>query len=125
MRIRMWYQVVDSDEQEMSERLAAGGLDTTVPNVARIYAYYLGGKDNFAADRDAAERVLKAIPHAAEACQAEPRPPCPGRAVPGGRGHPPVPGYRLGAATRSNVHEIAQAVVPESRVPPTCRTGRC
>ncbi|MGD0554170.1 MAG: SAM-dependent methyltransferase, partial [Streptosporangiaceae bacterium] len=27
------------------------GLDTSVPNVARMYDYYLGGKDNFAADR--------------------------------------------------------------------------
>jgi hypothetical protein len=31
-------------------------LDITVPNDARIYDYRLGGKDNFAADRRAAER---------------------------------------------------------------------
>jgi hypothetical protein len=31
------------------------GIDTSVPNVARIYDYWLGGKDNFAADREAAE----------------------------------------------------------------------
>ena len=35
----------------MTERgLAARGIDTTTPNVARIYDYLLGGKDNFAAD---------------------------------------------------------------------------
>ena len=36
----------------MTERdLAASGIDTTVPNVARIYDYLLGGMDNLAADR--------------------------------------------------------------------------
>jgi hypothetical protein len=31
-------------------------FDTSVPHIARIYDYWLGGKDNFAADREAAER---------------------------------------------------------------------
>ncbi len=31
------------------------GVDTSIPNVARMYDYYLGGKDNFEADRVAAE----------------------------------------------------------------------
>jgi hypothetical protein len=34
----------------------------TVPNVARMYDYYLGGKDNFESDRAAAEKVLALIP---------------------------------------------------------------
>lgn len=37
-------------------------FDMTVPNVARIYDYYLGGKDNYAADREAARKVLGAAP---------------------------------------------------------------
>jgi hypothetical protein len=37
-------------------------FDTTVPNAARMYNYWLGGKDNFAADRDAAERSTHAVP---------------------------------------------------------------
>jgi O-methyltransferase involved in polyketide biosynthesis len=45
--------------------MVGGGLDPTTPNVARMYDYYLGGKDNFAADRDAAERIMKIMPHAA------------------------------------------------------------
>jgi hypothetical protein len=35
-------------------------FDTSVPHIARIYDYWLGGKDNFAADREAAERAMAA-----------------------------------------------------------------
>ncbi|MGH7194850.1 MAG: SAM-dependent methyltransferase, partial [Candidatus Saccharimonadales bacterium] len=38
------------------------GFDTTIPNVARIYDYLLGGKDNFAADRVAARQLMDAVP---------------------------------------------------------------
>jgi hypothetical protein len=44
------------------EQLAPPGLDVTTPNVARMYDYYLGGKDNFQADRTAAEKVLTLVP---------------------------------------------------------------
>ncbi len=37
-------------------------IDTTTANVARIYDYWLGGKDNFEADRVAAEKVLTQMP---------------------------------------------------------------
>ena len=44
---------------------ASSGIDTTTPNVARIYDYLLGGKDNFGADRAAAKRLIEAIPDVA------------------------------------------------------------
>jgi len=37
-------------------------IDTSVPNAARMYDYWLGGKDNFAADRQAVERAARAVP---------------------------------------------------------------
>jgi S-adenosyl methyltransferase len=40
-----------------AERIAA--LDTGVAHPARVYDHWLGGKDNFAADREAAERVSR------------------------------------------------------------------
>src|SRR5579863_8227446 len=40
----------------------SAGINTSVPNVARIYDYILGGKDNFAADRRAAQQLLAALP---------------------------------------------------------------
>ena len=41
---------------------AVPGVDATVPSPARMYDYFLGGKDNFAVDREAAERVIAAHP---------------------------------------------------------------
>jgi len=41
-------------------------LDTTRPNVARVWDYWLGGKDNFAADRELAEKMLSINPLAAQ-----------------------------------------------------------
>jgi hypothetical protein len=40
-------------------------FDPAVPNVARIYDYMLGGKDNFAADRQLAEQILANVPTSA------------------------------------------------------------
>ncbi len=37
-------------------------MDTSIPNVARMYGYYLGGKDNFEADRVAAEEIMRLVP---------------------------------------------------------------
>ena len=41
-------------------------IDTTKPNIARIYDYWLGGKDNFEADRKAAEEIRRVRPNVAE-----------------------------------------------------------
>ena len=38
------------------------GIDTTRPNIARVYDYLLGGKDNFTVDRELAGRLLNVNP---------------------------------------------------------------
>jgi SAM-dependent methyltransferase len=94
-----------------------GGIDTTTPNVARIYDYLLGGKDNFAADREAARRLIEAIRDVAAIARDNRS--FLGRvvrylAIEGGiRQFLDLGG---GLPTQANVHELAQGVAPESRV---------
>src|SRR6188472_4338046 len=48
-----------------NEAATAGrGIDVTVPSIARTYDYWLGGKDNFAADRAIGDQILNALPGA-------------------------------------------------------------
>jgi S-adenosyl methyltransferase len=50
-------------ERFMSEDLRVPpGIDVTVPSTARMYDYYLGGTNNFPADQEAAEGVLRSVP---------------------------------------------------------------
>ncbi|WP_308168708.1 SAM-dependent methyltransferase [Nonomuraea sp. NEAU-A123] len=49
---------------------APDGVDPSVPNIARMYDYFLDGKDNFAADRAAAEQILKLFPDTRESARA-------------------------------------------------------
>jgi len=105
--------VNDAEDQ----RLAPRGLDVTVPNVARIYDYLLGGKDNFEADRAAAEKILAVIPGGTGPARMN-------RAFLGRTVHflAAERGIRQfldigsGLPTASNVHEIAQRVNPDARV---------
>ena len=56
-----------SEEATKSVNLAEGWehteIDTSVAHPARMYDYYIGGKDNFPADREAAEKFLAHVPH--------------------------------------------------------------
>ena len=54
-----------------AEAAAPSGIDTSRAHPARVYDYWLGGKDNFAADREAAEQALQAYPQLAQAVQAD------------------------------------------------------
>jgi len=49
-------------EQEQQGSWEALGIRTDIPHPARVYDYILGGKDNFAADRETAERSLELVP---------------------------------------------------------------
>jgi hypothetical protein len=49
-------------QQHVSGLDQAARVDTRLPHSARVYDYWLGGKDNFAADRDAAEEAIAANP---------------------------------------------------------------
>ncbi|WP_435586747.1 SAM-dependent methyltransferase [Micromonospora aurantiaca (nom. illeg.)] len=52
------------------DKAAPPGIDVTVPSVARVYDYFLGGKDNFEVDRKVAEHALRITPDGPAAGQA-------------------------------------------------------
>jgi hypothetical protein len=92
-------------------------IDTSVAHPARVYDYWLGGKDNFAADREAGDRVLEATPGLRERVRAN-------RAflVRAVRYLAAEEGIRqfldvgTGIPSANNTHEVAQQAAPDSRV---------
>jgi hypothetical protein len=100
----------------MSEK-ASPAFDTSVAHQARIYDYWLGGKDNFAADREAAEQAIAAYPGVATGARANRQ--FLARVV---RHLAADAGIRqfldigTGIPTANNTHEVAQAAAPASRV---------
>jgi hypothetical protein len=53
-----------ADGSPRGSRHALADIDITKPNIARVYDYFVGGKDNFAADRDFANKVIEVAPKA-------------------------------------------------------------
>jgi hypothetical protein len=92
-------------------------IDTSKPHTARMYDYFIGGKDHFAADREVAERALAAWPTARTGLRENRA--FLGRAV---RFLVAEAGVRqfldvgTGLPTTDNVHEVAQRVAPSARV---------
>lgn len=92
------------------------GIDPTTPNVARMYDYVLGGKDNYAADRELAGHLIESIPDGVEALRANRR--FLGRAVSyvAEQGIDQYIDLGAGLPNQGNVHEVAQRVHPHARV---------
>jgi hypothetical protein len=92
-------------------------IDTSRPHSARMYDYYLGGKNHFAADRVAADKVLAGMP--TSRTFARENRDFLGRAVrylAGEAGIRQFLDIGTGLPATNSVHEVAQAVVPECRV---------
>ena len=89
----------------------------SIAHVARVYDYLLGGKDNFAADREAAEQAMRINPDIVSTARAN-------RAF-GVRttsylvsqaGIRQFLDIGTGMPTNNNIHEVAQSIAPESRI---------
>ncbi len=95
----------------------ASPVNTAVAHSARFWNYLLGGKDNYAVDRELAEHILAVIPSFRDTVRAERR--FLVRAV---RYLADSAGIRqfldigTGLPTVNNTHEVAQAAAPESRI---------
>jgi hypothetical protein len=101
----------------MSEQAEVPKLDTRHAHSARVYNYWLGGKDNFAADRDAAEQAIAANPGIVADVRAN-------RAfltravryLAAERGVRQFLDIGAGLPTACNTHQVAQAVAPDARI---------
>ena len=93
------------------------GFDTSVAHVARVYDYWLGGKDNFAADRAAGDQAIAAYPDIVYSVRAN-------RAflarvvrfLAADCGIRQFLDIGTGIPTANNTHEVAQSVAPDSRI---------
>ncbi|HZD69125.1 MAG TPA: SAM-dependent methyltransferase [Actinomycetes bacterium] len=100
---------------EQDQRLPE--INASTPHPARMYDYFLGGKDNFPADRKAAEAILTTAPEARDLARQN-------RAflqravrfLAGEAGIRQFLDIGTGIPTQGNVHEIAHAVAPDARV---------
>ena len=92
-------------------------FDTSVPHIARVYDYWLGGKDNFAADRELGEQTLQAYPNLVYSVRANRA--FLARAVrflAGEAGIRQFLDIGTGIPTANNTHEVAQRIAPDSRI---------
>ena len=99
------------------EPVAAVDLKTDRPHPARIYDYLLGGKDNFAVDREAAGKITQALPNLPRSMRANRQ----GLArvahyLAAERGFRQFLDIGTGLPTSPNLHEVVQGVAPDSRV---------
>jgi hypothetical protein len=95
----------------------APAFDTSVAHSARVYDYWLGGKDNFAADRAAGEQVIEVRPAIRSDVQANRA--FLGRAVrylAGEAGIRQFLDIGTGLPSANNTHEVAQSVAPDARI---------
>ncbi len=110
-RARQWFLPAPLEEQPKVE------VDTGVAHIARVYNYWLGGKDNFAADREAAELVISSYPTILASVRAQRE--FLGRAVSYLAGEVGIRQFLdvgTGLPTANNTHEVAQRIAPDARI---------
>ncbi len=92
-------------------------INTTVPQSARIWNYWLGGKDNYPVDREAGEQYRQVFPGIIDVARASRQ--FLARAVRYLAGEAQIRQFLdvgTGLPTADNTHQVAQQVAPESRI---------
>jgi len=101
----------------MKPGFALSEIDTTKPHPARMYDAYLGGKDNYAADREAVRQVLRVAPELRDTARANRS--FLQRAVrflAGEAGIRQIVDIGTGIPAAGNVHQVAEEAAPGTRV---------
>jgi hypothetical protein len=109
--------VAANDHAPAGDEPAPPEVDARTPNIARVYDAFLGGKDNFAADRHVRELALKVMPDAPAGARAN-------RAflrrvvryLAGEAGIPQFLDIGSGLPAQGNVHEVAHELDPAARI---------
>jgi O-methyltransferase involved in polyketide biosynthesis len=105
------------DDGDAGSGTGLSAFDTAVASPARIWNYWLGGKDNYAADRTASEAVLAAMPSLLQIAQATRRFLVDAvTLLARDYGVRQFLDIGTGLPTADNTHEVAQRVAPESRI---------
>jgi len=91
-------------------------IDPSIPSPARIYDYYLRGKDNFAADRAVAEKALSAVPQGRDVARSNRRFLVRAVRYMASQGVTQFIDLGTGFPTPPSVHETAAAIVDRPRV---------
>ena len=100
-----------------ADRPAQSKIDTTVPHSARLWNYWLGGKDNFEPDRSAGDAIARMFPSIVDLAKAD-------RAflrrvveyLVRDAGIRQILDIGTGLPSADNTHEVAQRIAPESRI---------
>ena len=112
-----WMSVLPRGSEADVTEWTSPPIDTTVAHSARRYDYWLGGKDNFAADRESGDAIAAAFPSVRIAVIENRRFVRRAAAfLAGDAGIRQFLDIGTGIPTSPNVHEIAQGIAPASRV---------
>jgi hypothetical protein len=100
----------------VAQEIRTSDLKTHIPHPARVYDYWLGGKNNFAADREVAEKTLAVAPETSQSARSN-------RAflrravrLAAEAGIHQFLDIGSGLPTMENTHEVAQKAAPTARV---------
>ena len=111
---RRW--VTDPDTDGSPPGLDRPASDASKPNIARVYDYWLGGKTNFAVDRDVAARMLEQDPELRQRVRDNRRFITGVASMAAGRGIGQFLDLGAGLPTYPSVHEAAREFSPRARV---------
>jgi O-methyltransferase involved in polyketide biosynthesis len=98
------------------EENAPAGIDVTRPSVARVYDYWLGGKDNFAADREMGQRMAEVNPALPQLVRHNREFICAAAARAAAAGVSQFLDLGSGLPAHPAVHEAVREVIPDARV---------